>query len=649
MRAIEAELPGLRPELAALAQHALGRGELALGKLDAAITHLESAYAITQTPEVGLAIGRALAARYARELGAAANLPASERNQHRKELAARYGERIRRFLSIPTDEAGVLELARAQIAFAEERDDDALALAATAIGHQPWLFEAHRLRAQVETARALRLSATSDYDGAEADLGRAEVAIGEALRIGPSDGMSRTVACQLGAISAQLRYDRSRLDLGYFVPWEAACEWALDVTGRGGEVLRHAANLAATRARYVAEHGGDGRGAYRRALAIAQDSTKADPGSAESWIERAAIEGRLGRLEESDRTMFDSAIASAERGVRLAPRTSEALLALAVALKDRGTRADVNRAVLLAGQATGIRPSFSAYNFLALAQEGRAVWQADHGEDPRESYRAGLAAEEQVQRLSPNTDLGFVNACGMATDYAEFLLRQGEDAGEILDRGAQACRRSIEIDPDYFLVYEINADLVRIRATRDLALGRDISPALKEAADLLARGRRISAGDDGFDWAEALLALLRARALVRDGYNPRPAWAAVERAIDLGRRHEPENQWQAEVQASLARAKAEWLAGHDQPVEKIALAGIDAFHARPVVNGEPAPDAELDEAALHLARARASTGDARWARASEAIDLLTREVAANRNLAHLAAPLLEEARKLAGL
>jgi serine/threonine-protein kinase len=256
LKAIEAELPLLRPEIAALAQHALGRGELALGQTEAAIAHLEAAFAATRTPEVGLALGRALAARYAEELGAAANLPAEQRNQHRKALAARYGERIKQLLSIPTDEPGAPELARAQIAFAQERDDDALAQVATAISHQPWRFEALRLRAQIEVARALRLSSAGDYDAAEASLGRADGAIGEALRIGPSDGASRVVACQLGAIAAKLGYDRSRLDAARFTPWEAACNDALEATGRSGAALGQAASLAATRARYEVEHGG---------------------------------------------------------------------------------------------------------------------------------------------------------------------------------------------------------------------------------------------------------------------------------------------------------------------------------------------------------------------------------------------------------
>jgi hypothetical protein len=204
----------------------------------------------------------------------------------------------------------------------------------------------------------------------------------------------------------------------------------------------------------------------------------------------------------------------------------------------------------------------------------------------------------------------------------------------------------LEIDAKYSLLYEDYADLLRTRAKRDLARGEDISPALGEAADLLARGRRISPNDDEFDWSEALLGLLRAQALVRDGQLPRPAWTAVERALAEGRRHDPNNRWQMGVEASLARAKAEWLASHGQPVEKIALAGLAAFHARPKVNGDSGLDSELDEAALQLARARATTGDARRARAGEAVDLLERAVAANRNLAHLAAPLLEEARKL---
>jgi serine/threonine-protein kinase len=656
LHAIEAELPRLRPEIAALAQHALGRAELALGQSEAAIGHLEPAYATAQTPEVGLALGRALAARYAEDLGGAANLPPEERNQYRKDLAARYGARIKQLLSFPTDEPGATDLARAQIAFAEERDDDALALIASALGRQPWMFEAHRLRAQVENARALRLSSGSDYDGAEATLGRADAAIGEALRIGPSDGTSRVVACELAAIAAHLRYDRSRLDAARFTTWQAACDTALEATGRSGEALSYAADLAATRARYEVEHGGDGSAAYRRALELARAATDSRPKSADAWAKRAFVERLPAQLGQPDATLLDDAVASGEQALRLAPRDPEVLRILAAclgvraALLDReDAGSDLLRAVELAERATQLHPAgFRAHNALESALAQRASWQSRHGEDPRNTFRAALMAAEEVQRRNPNVDYGFLNGCTAAGAFAEFLLSQGENADDVLDRGARTCQKSLEIDANYFRIYEAYSDLIRGRATRDLGRGEDITHSLEEIIDLLTRGRRINPTYAGYDWEDALVGLLRAQALMRDGRDPSSAWSAVERAIVAGRAHPPKNDWQVEVQVALARAKAEWLVSHGQPVEAVAVAGIAAAHAGPGPRRASTLEVQLDDAALQLARAKGATGDTRRARAREAVELLERAVKANRNLAHLAAPLLAEARKLAG-
>jgi serine/threonine-protein kinase len=650
LRAIEAELPKLRPETAALAQHALGRGELALGNNDAAVAHLERAWAQTQAPEVGLALGRALAARYAEELNAAANLSAEERKERRAQLASRYGERIKQLLSIPTDDPGAAHLARAQITFADERDEDAMAAAQAALASQPWLFEAYRLRGEVEVRRSRRCWDAGDMDAVRAALERAGRELASAIRIASSDGASRIAECSRQAMWVRTFYDQSRLHDDSFAAGQAACQAALQADGGEWPSLVEFSGLLRTQARYEAEHGHDGEPTYRRSVELIERAAAARPGDPEILLSLSGAHNSLGSLlgqrgHSGALAEMNAAVKTVERALELAPKSWLARNSLVLTLQDRAglpdnrdAGGDLARAAAFAEVLATERPeSMRAQNGLGTALDMLASWQATHGRDPRATWQRSVVADEAVQRISPKTDYGFINGCNTLLHRANFLRDVGEDPRPDLARAEAACRRSIAVDDQYFETPRALASVLAFRARIDPGA------PLEEARALLAKGRKINPKYDAFDSTEVQIALVRAEREARR--DPRSALAEASRAIAAGRAHNPGADWFDDATAEVARAEVEWRQAHGQPFADLAQAGLAA--AKRAADGGNARTL-VHAGAIALAQAKAAMVGERVARAKEAVALLERALAENANLKHLATPLLDEARRLAG-
>jgi serine/threonine-protein kinase len=650
LRAIEAELPILRKEIAALAEHALGRGELALGRTEAAIAHLEHSYATTHTPEVGLALGRALAGRYAEELGAVANLPAEERAAQRKELAARYSERIKQLLSIPTDDPGALELARAQIAFADERDDEAMAAAQAALGRQPWLYEAYRLRSEVELRRSRVRWDAGDLNSSRAALERAGVELAAATRIAGSDAASRIAECTRQGWYGKTLYDQSRLHDDSFATGQAACQAALQADGGEWPSLVAFGGLLMVQARYAREHGQDGEATYRRAVEVFEAAVAARPSDPDILLSLSDAHRTLGSLLNQRGNAgalpeMNAAVATSERALKLAPRSWQARNTLVATLQYRagvpnypGAGSDLVRAESIAGPLTGERPqSMHAQNSLACVLDTLANWQASHGRDPRAVWERAIAANESVQRISPDTDYGFFNGCNALLSRARFLWDAGEDPRPDLVRAEAACRRARAIDDRYFGTPSLLASTLTLRARID-----EHAP-LDEARALLVKGRAINPGYDGFDNTEVETALVLAEREARR--DPRPALAEAKRVIEAGRAHNPGADWLDDAIAEVSRKEVEWRQAHGQPFAEIAEVGLAA--AKRAIERDSLRTL-VHAGAIALAQARAASPSQQPQRAREAVELLERAVRENANLKHLASPLLDEARKLAG-
>jgi hypothetical protein len=626
---------------------ALGRGELGLEHTASALAHLEEAHRLGETPETALYYGLALGAAY-REALATVEKQGDEGKEARAAAQARYRDPALRLLRLALDERPeAAEWLRAQVAFFEERDDEAMEDAQAALARQPWLYEALWLRGEVELRRARARWEVGDLDGSRAALGRAGPELAAAMRIAGSDAASRIAECTRQALWVRTFYDQSRLHDDSFAAGQAACQAALQADGGGWPSLVAFSGLLRVQARYEAEHGHDGEPTYRRAVELLDGAAAARPDDPEILLSLSGAYAQLGNLlgqrgHSGALTELNAALKTVERSLELAPRSWLARNLLVQTLQDRAglphnrdAGADLARAAAVAEPLATERPeSMRAQNGLATVLDMLASWQAAHGSDPRATWQGAVAADEAVQRISPKTDYGFINGCNTLHHLANFMRDAGEDPRPVLARAETACRRSIAVDDQYFETPRALASVLAFRARIDS------SAPLEEARALLAKGRRINPEYDGFDSTEVQIALARAERETRD---PRPALAEARHAIAAGRAHNPGADWLDDATAEVARAEVEWRLAHGQPFAEIAETGLAA--AKRVADGGDARTL-VHAGAIALAQARAASPDQQSERARQALSFLDRAVTENANLSRLAAPLQGGARAL---
>jgi hypothetical protein len=629
---------------------ALGRGELGLDRTDAALAHLAEADRLGETPETALYHGLALGAAY-REALTAAERQGEEGKAARVAAQAKYRDPALRLLHVALDErpeAG--DWLRAQLAFFEEHDDEAMAAAQAGLARQPWLYEAYRLRGEVELRRSRARGDAGDIEGERAALDRAGGELASATRIAGSDAASRIAECTRQAWWVGTLYDQSRLHDESFAAGQAACEAALQAGGGEWPALVAFSGFLNIHARYALEHGQDGEAIYRREVELLERAAASRPSDPDILLSLCSARRELGavlgkRGDSGALATLDAAVKAGERALELAPGSRRAGSVLVRTLqvraglpKTRDAGIDLARGAAIAERLATERPlSKNAQISLGNVLNKLGVWQAAHGRDPRAAWQRAVAAHEAVQRISPDTDYGFFNGCNALYIRARFLWEAGQDSRPDLAQAETACRRSMAIDDRYFGTPNLLASVLALHARIDESVPLD------EARALLAKGRRINPQYDGFDNTEFEIALVRAEREARR--DPRPALLEATRAIASGRGHNPGADWLDSATAEAARAEVEWRQAHGKPFADIARAGLAAAKA--------AADRDDTKALVHagaiaLAQARATAPSQQPQRAREAIELLERAVRENANLKHLASPLLDEARKLAG-
>jgi serine/threonine-protein kinase len=648
LSAIASTLPKRRGPARQAALLALGRGELGLDHTASALAHLEEAHQLGETPETALHYGLALGAAY-REALATVEKQTEEGKAALAAAQATYRDPALRLLHVALEERPeAAEWLRAQVAFFEERDDEAMIDAKAALARQPWLFEAYRLRGEVELRRARTRWEAGDLDGSRAALDRAGPELAAAMHIAGSDAGTRISECTRLSTWVRTLYDQSRLRDDSFGPSQAACQAALQAGGGAWPSQVAFAGLLKVQGRYEVEHGKGGEPTYRRAVELLEGAAAGRPSDPDILLSLSGAQGVLGGLlgqhgNAGARAELNAAVKSVDRALELTPKSWSGRNLLVQTLLDRAglphnrdAGPDLARAAKVADALANERPeSMRAQNGLGTLLDALAVWQAGHGRNPRETWERGAVADEAVQRISPTTDYGFINGCNTVLHRASFLWDAGEDPHPDLVRAEKACRRSIAVDDHYFETPNALASVLTLRARVDA------TAPLDEARTLLAKGRTINPQYDGFDSTEVQIALVRAE---RDAQrDPRPALADAMRAIAKGRAHNAGAEWLDDATAEVTRAEVEWRQAHGMPFADLAATGLaaakrsaDGGYARSLVHA----------GAIALAQARAASADQQSQRAREALALLDRAVAENANLTHLAAPLREAARAL---
>ncbi len=522
--------------------YALGRGHLALGDSGKAKELLETAWSGgLRTPEVALALGRALAATYQRELDLARALPSKDLREAReleltRELRdpalARLREGAPAALEAPAYQEALVAFMGGQ--FEETQTKAREALAAT-----PWLFEAKRLEGEALLERAKVLQRSSEVLTL---LLQAEQTFAEARRLGPSDP-----ATALDEVRAHS--DRASVELASgqnAEPTLAACRKAVARV----QILRPDSGEAQARLARSLAHWTDVqpllepavRAAFQEAQALSGEALAREPDNPAVVAIRirmlvSAATNELRMRGRDPLPAYEEALELARRAQQRHPQepTFASLVALACMRKmtweiNTGTAPWISFEEGL-GQARALRERFpglsGAHQGLAALWVERAEFERVHGLDPRPSVAAALDAVAVAEAQGLQLNLRGWTIGDAHLIRGQYLLAT-EGGGETdFEKAAEGYRQALRANPKLFLAHGEVAEAALGVAQGRLERGRDPRPALNEARASLDRlGGEDAAPDQ--EYLRGQLALLLGRQRLVSGGDPGPDWARAE-------------------------------------------------------------------------------------------------------------------------
>lgn len=522
--------------------YALGRGHLALGEVGKARELLEAAWAGgLRTPELALALGRALAASYQRELDLARALPSKELREARElELAKELREpalaRLREGAAAALEAPAYQE---ALVAFMGGHFEETQIKTREALAATPWLFEAKRLEGEALLERA---KAIPNPGEALPLLAQAEGAFAEARRLGPSD--PATALDEVRAIS-----DRASRELASgqkAEPTLAACRKAVARV----QVLRPDSGEAQARLARSLAHWADLqppldpaiRAAFQEAQALSGEAQAREPDNpavVAIHIRMLVSAGMIEHRRQGDPLpAYQAALELARRAQQRHPQepTFAVLVALACMRKmtweiNTGTPPWASFEEGLS-QALALRERFpglpGTHQSLAALWVERAEFERVHGLDPRPSLAAALdtvtvAKARGLRFTIPGWTTGDANLI-----WGQYLLAT-EGGGETeFGKAAEGYRQALRANPNLFSAYGEVAEAALGVAQGRLERGLAPGPALDEARASLDRlgDRDTSPEQAEYLWGQ--LALLQGRQRLTSGGDPVPDWARAE-------------------------------------------------------------------------------------------------------------------------
>jgi serine/threonine-protein kinase len=523
--------------------YALGRSHLALGDAERARPLLEAAWAGgLHTPEVALALGRALAASYQQELDLARALPSKElREARERELVRDLRDpalaRLREGAPAALESPAYQE---ALVAFMGGQWDLAQTQARAALAATPWLFEAKRLEGEALLERAKVLQNPSE---ALTLLLLAEQTFAEASRLGPSD--PTTALDEVRVLS-----DRASVEIAsgrQAAPTLTACRKAVArvqlLRPDSGEAKARLARSLAHWADLQRPLGPSVREAFQEAQAHSREGLAREPDNPAVVAIRIRMLISAGMIEFRNQgrdplPAYREALELARKAQARHPQepTFASLVALACMRKmsweiNTGTPPWASFEEGLS-QARALRERFpglpGAHQGLAALWVERAEFERVHGLDPRPSVAATLdalaMADGRGLRLG-NPGWTFGDAHLIRGQY----LLATEGGGETdFEKAAEGYRQALRANPKQFAAHGEVAEAALGVAQGRLERGLDPSPALDEAQASLDR---LGGRDTAPDQAEHLrgqLALLQGRQRLASGGDPSLDWARAE-------------------------------------------------------------------------------------------------------------------------
>jgi len=545
MGRLEAEAQHIGALAAGPAAYALGRSQLALGDPEKARQLLEEAWSAgLRTPEVSLALGRALAANYQRALDLARALPTKElREARERELARELRDpalaRLREGAPAALESPAYHE---ALLAFMGGHWDEAQAKAREALGATPWLFEAKRLEGDALLERAKTIP---DPPAALAALDEAESCFQVARNLGPSDP-----ATALGEV--RVLAERARRELASGRQAEATLTRCREAVARARLVRPEGGEAQALLARAIGAWAdlrppGDSttRAAIDEALNLSKEALAREPENPTVLTLRATLLLIAGRIhwESGGGPMahFQEALELARNAQRRYPQDPAFGSLIAAACMRKMTR-EINSgtppwASFEEGltQALALRNRFpdllGSYRGLTTLWVERAEFERGHGLDPRPSVAAALEAVAAAEARG----LGLANFGWTKGDAhlirGEYLMAVEGGGEEDFQLAREGYREAYRANPNRKAALVQAAGALIDQAQSRLERGLDPRALLAEAEADLDRGGDRNSDQTNSRYLRGRLALLRGRQRLASGGNPATEWVRAEAAF----------------------------------------------------------------------------------------------------------------------
>jgi predicted Ser/Thr protein kinase len=491
-----------------LGDYAVGRALLALGDVEAARGHLESAWQRGyREARVAYALALALGQLYQEHLLEVERMRnADQREARRQEIERRYRDPALGYLK---QSQGAEELSAgyvaALIAFHEGRYDEALAGLETMRTTNPWFYEAPLLRGDILVARALRRKDQGDRAGAQADLEAARKAQAQAADIGESLPL--------------VYYAMARLEYATLV---------LELYGQG-EI----------------------EPAYQRGLEALSRSLTAAPDHFKSKVVESRLHRRMAeqRIQQGGEVLplLEKALAAAREAQRLSPEDPWVLTEVAQVLRQWGryrqerSEAPDEQLQQSIEALDHIRPEDRDYVFhlerglafkvWADADDQRGVDSLPHRGQAIDAYLAAI-------QLEPGYADAYINLGG--TYYKRGTHPAAPDAEGDMRKALEAFARARGIDPGNHVTYFYEGQVYELRARRSANRDQPTGPDLTQAIELYRKGQSINGKLPHYPHALGTALLLRAELVWDEGGDAFPLLDQAEAAYEQARALAPQ-------------------------------------------------------------------------------------------------------------
>lgn len=436
------------------ARGALGRGLMALDRLEEARTELGMALRRQRDPELAAALGLVYARLFQEELE---GLRGKTREEKRKELDDRLRQPALKYLRAS---AGARTVNRtfieAVLANVEGQEDLALERLTQVLAQSPWDSEGWLQQSEILRVQGGTALARGDYE--------------QALR---------------------------------------STQASLDSAQKAMDILRSSprAHEAVVQCRYQflwiqADRGRASDQDLRTALEAAALALEVDPGHWKAWSLRSAIHRRWATVQwergQDPTPFFLKAEADAERGLALNGQDNNLWNNYATSLRSRANwelaqGRDPRPALTKAAEALRKalkRPQLPDFllNNLGLCLSLEAEWDSAHGGDPTPKVAEASQAFAKAMGHRPWVGHMVCEGANQLT-HAQYLRWKGQDPGPALDQAEAAIRKALELNPNSYRTYEwmVEVLLARSRWTGSVDAAQEAARNARKALELNPR------------------------------------------------------------------------------------------------------------------------------------------------------------------